>query len=147
MVSSTANAENKIQRSLQKFLNTVIVALISFYQKYLSVLKGFSCAYRILHGSESCSSYIRRMFLEQDMMAAISMSQVRFKECFHASQVLNSEMYKNENSNKTRRRKFLLNMALGFLAPTLFGYSRGECCYNPGACCSAYTENDEDDDN
>ena len=91
---------------------------------------------------------LKRALLEQDLMTAIPLSQVRFKECFHASQVLNSETYKNENSNKTRRRQFLQNMTLGFLSPTLLGYSKFECCYNPGAGCNAYTgEDDDNDDN
>ncbi len=49
-------------------MNKIAVALISGYQEYISPRKGFSCAYRILHGDESCSHYIKRMFLTSSLV-------------------------------------------------------------------------------
>lgn len=146
MVASSTNPKSKIQEKVQSFINGVVVVLISLYQRYLSPLKGFSCAHRVLHGGESCSGYVKRMFLEQDLMTAISMSQIRFKECSHASKTLNTRVYKNEGFKGSKRRKFLQFVLLGFFAQFLTGYSKFECCYNPCACCEAYSGDDEDDD-
>ncbi|MGD1700865.1 membrane protein insertion efficiency factor YidD [Dapis sp. BLCC M229] len=69
-------------------MNKIAVALISGYQQYISPRKGFSCAHRILYGDESCSHYIKRMFIEQDFSGAITAANQRFKACKEANQIL-----------------------------------------------------------
>ncbi len=42
-------------------MNRAIIALIVFYQKYISPYKGFRCAYAMLHCGDSCSRVIRKI--------------------------------------------------------------------------------------
>ncbi len=55
--------------------------LITAYQKYLSPLKGFSCAHRVLHRGESCSQYVKRTILERGLSDAWPESRQRFRDC------------------------------------------------------------------
>jgi len=50
-------------------------ALIAAYQRHISPHKGFHCAYRVQHGGQSCSGYIKRMIHERGLMAAIPISR------------------------------------------------------------------------
>jgi putative component of membrane protein insertase Oxa1/YidC/SpoIIIJ protein YidD len=55
--------------------------LITAYQKYLSPLKGFSCAHRVLHQGESCSQYVKRTILERGLSDALPQTRQRFRDC------------------------------------------------------------------
>ncbi len=65
-----------------------ISGLITGYQTYLSPHKGFSCAYRIWHGDESCSQHVKRVVMEQGFRAALPLVRSRFNECKVANQSL-----------------------------------------------------------
>jgi putative component of membrane protein insertase Oxa1/YidC/SpoIIIJ protein YidD len=60
---------------------TSIAGLITVYQKYLSPLKGFSCAHRVLHRGESCSQYVKRTILERGLSDALPQTRQRFRDC------------------------------------------------------------------
>ncbi len=90
-------------------MNKIAVALISGYQQYISPRKGFSCAYRILHGDESCSHYIKRMFIEQDFSRAIAAAGQRFKACKEANQILKLQAVSNsENEEDLKEQENLV---------------------------------------
>lgn len=76
-----------------------ITAIVSrnFYQRNRSNVKfickfeykkGYSCAYRLLHGGESCSDYVKHLLGEQSLMSAVKISLQRFKACSAASHSL-----------------------------------------------------------
>ncbi len=77
-----------------------ITGSISYYQKYLSPLKGYSCAHRILHRGESCSQYVKRTFGEQNFKTALSMTRERFNECSLAALELNRLVIQSNSSSK-----------------------------------------------
>ena len=58
-----------------------VARLITAYQNYLSPFKGFSCAHRVLHGTESCSQYVKRTILERGLSDAWPNSRQRFRDC------------------------------------------------------------------
>lgn len=91
--------KNSEETSVPDIFNTVsrtlVINLIRDYQKFLSPHKGFSCAYRVLHGGESCSQYFKRVVGEDGILIAISSAKNRFRECREA----------NENL-KLRRKKY-----------------------------------------
>lgn len=64
------------------------VSSIDAYKTYISPKKGFSCAHRMLHGDESCSDYVRRMFSSENFMAAVQLSRSRFQNCVAANKTL-----------------------------------------------------------
>lgn len=126
-------------------IRRVVVILISCYQKYLSPIKGFSCAYRVLHRGESCSCYTKRTILQQDLITAISMSQQRFRACASANRVLMARRHQQVSDELNvvadrernqqgkvglfRRRKFLQTMMLGLTMP-VFTQQRFSCCFD-----------------
>jgi len=141
----------------------LLVSLISAYQKYLSPYKGFSCAHRILYKGESCSNYMKRNLLEQDLITAIKISNQRFDECAQAHDTLVAQSQKTPEGKETKRRKFLQLLFLGFLTPFLLGArgsSLGKCCAKSGKnsddfaslcklfrCWRCSNNNNNDDDN
>ena len=61
--------------------NHVAALLIRVYQRYLSPLKGYSCAHRVLYGNESCSQYVKQAILKQGLSDAWPSSRQRFRDC------------------------------------------------------------------
>ncbi|MBE9004575.1 membrane protein insertion efficiency factor YidD [Fortiea sp. LEGE XX443] len=74
--------------SFEPLAKTMAINFITAYQKYISPFKGFSCPHRQLHGGESCSTYIKRMFYEQSLIEVVKSSQQRFQDCVFASKTL-----------------------------------------------------------
>ncbi|CAN1210571.1 hypothetical protein TUMEXPCC7403_10270 [Tumidithrix helvetica PCC 7403] len=66
----------------------IAVTSIAGYQRYISPHKGFSCAHRILHGSESCSQFVKRVIIEEGVVTAVKASRQRFQACKEANQIL-----------------------------------------------------------
>ncbi len=75
-------------RPLDTFTRTTASLLISGYQKYLSPLKGFSCAHRVWHRGESCSQYTKHTIVDRGLVAAIPLVRSRFGECKIANERL-----------------------------------------------------------
>ena len=62
--------------------------LITLHQRHISPYKGFQCAYRVLHGGDSCSQYVKRMVLQQGVWNIFSTARKRFSECRYAKEAL-----------------------------------------------------------
>ena len=114
-------------------IRRIVVIAISFYQNFLSPLKGFSCAYRLYHKSESCSCYVKRVFVENDLRTAIAFADQRFQDCMLASELLDSESDSIiNNDNLVGRRKVMKIFSffpLSFLLPQAASF-KGNCCGN-----------------
>jgi putative component of membrane protein insertase Oxa1/YidC/SpoIIIJ protein YidD len=74
--------------SLDPLAKTMAINSITAYQKYISPRKGFSCSHRRLHGGESCSNYIKRILIEQNLAEVLKLSLQRFKDCTQAGKTL-----------------------------------------------------------
>lgn len=61
---------------------------IAAYKTYISPRKGFACAHRLVHGGESCSTYIKHLLGQESLMSAVQLSRQRFKACAAASYTL-----------------------------------------------------------
>lgn len=91
----------------------IAITLIGGYQKHLSPHKGFSCAYRLLHGGESCSQYIKRRIAQDGLVATLKASRQRFQACRKANEILrsrhchysNTENNLDQEENKRRQLK------------------------------------------
>ncbi|MBF2073997.1 MAG: membrane protein insertion efficiency factor YidD [Synechococcales cyanobacterium C42_A2020_086] len=68
---------------------------VGTYQTHLSPHKGFSCPYRLLHGGESCSEYVKQVLMNQDLMTAIKLAPQRFRDCKAAAQMLQQTLRSN----------------------------------------------------
>ena len=58
-----------------------IAALIMGYQRWLSPLKGFTCAHRAFHGGDSCSEWGRKTVLEVGVLSFLALMYERLKDC------------------------------------------------------------------
>ncbi|MDN2677197.1 membrane protein insertion efficiency factor YidD [Janthinobacterium sp. SUN033] len=54
---------------------------IGAYQRYLSPHKGFSCAYRVLTGRDSCSVYGRKVIARHGLRPGLSLLRRRLHSC------------------------------------------------------------------
>jgi putative component of membrane protein insertase Oxa1/YidC/SpoIIIJ protein YidD len=77
------------------------ITFISWYQRRLSPLKGFSCPRRRLHGHDSCSQYAKRVIARFGLSRGLRLLRRRFADCHHAAQILN---YQNPKSSEDRPR-------------------------------------------
>jgi putative component of membrane protein insertase Oxa1/YidC/SpoIIIJ protein YidD len=102
-----AGRHNAINPSRPGLIDSVAIAAITGYQRYLSPHKGFRCAHRVLHQGESCSQYVKREVQEAGLVAALRSSRVRFAECKEANQII-----------RERRRDYLLSLSASASYPT-----------------------------
>ncbi|MGB3203126.1 MAG: membrane protein insertion efficiency factor YidD [Nodosilinea sp.] len=66
------------------------IASLNLYRTYLSPRKGVSCPHGVLYG-ESCSDYVQRILLNQNLSAAIRLAPQQFRNCKSAAQTLQSQ--------------------------------------------------------
>ncbi len=74
--------------AVEPVISQMAIDAIAIYKAYVSPHKGFACAHRMVHGGESCSTYIQRLLGEDSLMSVIGLSHQRFKACTVASQTL-----------------------------------------------------------
>ncbi|PZU97645.1 MAG: hypothetical protein DCE90_06050 [Pseudanabaena sp.] len=89
-----------VAATLGKVARGTAVAAISGYQKFISPHKGFSCAHRVLYGSESCSQYFKRVIAEEGIGMAIANAKGRFQECHDANEILKERRAKCQAKQK-----------------------------------------------
>jgi putative component of membrane protein insertase Oxa1/YidC/SpoIIIJ protein YidD len=77
--------------TIEVFVTQAAIASLNTYQKHLSPRKGFSCPHRLLYGGESCSDYVKRLLMNQNLLTTIQMSPQRFKACKISAQTLQSQ--------------------------------------------------------
>ena len=82
----------------------LVLSLISFYQKYISPIKGFRCAYGYLHGNGTCSSRISEIVRDsrfKDMPAKIS---EQFKECSLAKKTIENDRPNRKDTDECNEK-------------------------------------------
>jgi putative component of membrane protein insertase Oxa1/YidC/SpoIIIJ protein YidD len=78
-------------------MRTLVIALITFYQRYISPRKGFRCAHAALHHGDSCSGAVKRIIREEGVFRGYGKIRQRFRECKLA--------YAQISKEKERKRK------------------------------------------
>ncbi len=130
----------------ESVIQTAIVFMISMYQRCISPIKGFSCAYRIQHKTESCSSYIKQAFIEQNLHTAILLSKQRFRDCAEAAELLTAQHHDSQPMlyGDMGRRSALRFFSLFTVG--MFATRAQSGCPGIQVCCSGLVFNDDDDD-
>jgi len=59
----------------------MLIALINFYQRFISPFKGFKCAHNAVHRQGSCSHSVKQLISQYGIIRALPMIRLRFKEC------------------------------------------------------------------
>ena len=65
-----------------------LIRLITLYQRYLSPHKGFSCAYRVLHNTHSCSQGVKAILWRYPLSTSLPQIRAQFQQCRQAARVL-----------------------------------------------------------
>jgi putative component of membrane protein insertase Oxa1/YidC/SpoIIIJ protein YidD len=96
--TSFSSRHSSINSSQPGIVDSLAIAAITGYQRYLSPYKGFRCAHRVLHQGESCSQYVKRAVGEEGLLAALQISRLRFTECNEANQIIQARQRNNLRS-------------------------------------------------
>ncbi|MDC1286637.1 membrane protein insertion efficiency factor YidD [Gammaproteobacteria bacterium] len=87
---------NQLTGMRTDFFSLIVVALIVFYQKVISPIKGFSCAHSHQHGGLSCSEYVKQVVLHKGVVSGYSDIRLRFNACRSAALKFNRKYPHNE---------------------------------------------------
>jgi putative component of membrane protein insertase Oxa1/YidC/SpoIIIJ protein YidD len=87
---------------LQKFTGSLVDFAIRDYQLYISPHKGFSCAYRKLHGGSSCSGYFREIVAIEGLTKSLYLFPNRLTECREAFLILQSQQSTSPKGGKKK---------------------------------------------
>jgi len=66
----------------------IFLTLIDFYQRFLSPVKGFTCAHHSLYRGDTCSNAIKKIIQNNSLRDVPRLSKARFRECKDASSKL-----------------------------------------------------------
>jgi putative component of membrane protein insertase Oxa1/YidC/SpoIIIJ protein YidD len=67
-------------------MRRLLARLVVLYQRHLSPLKGFRCAYRAVHGGPSCSEHFRLQLMGAGIFTALTSLPERAQACRGALQ-------------------------------------------------------------
>ncbi|HEX9173450.1 MAG TPA: membrane protein insertion efficiency factor YidD [Telluria sp.] len=70
--------------SPDRLLTRLALLSIRAYQRYLSPVKGFSCALRVATGGDSCSAYGYRVIDRRGIKQGLGLLRRRMQACGHA---------------------------------------------------------------
>ncbi len=62
-------------------MKRLALAAIAFYRRHLSRLKGFSCAFRVYTGRDSCSAYGQRVIARHGLVRGLMLLIRRMNAC------------------------------------------------------------------
>jgi len=62
-------------------MKRLALAAIAFYRRHLSRLKGFSCAFRVYTGRDSCSAYGQRVISRHGLVIGLMLLNRRMNAC------------------------------------------------------------------
>jgi len=80
-------------------MRKICIALIDFYQRFVSPYKGFKCAHHTLHQSGSCSHAVKNLIDQKGLWKAWPAIKSRFRECSNAYQVLTDKTSNYERAD------------------------------------------------
>jgi putative component of membrane protein insertase Oxa1/YidC/SpoIIIJ protein YidD len=76
------------ERGFQTVFIKIATYAIRDYKSYISPYKGFSCAYKKLYGSESCSEHFLDLVESYGLSQAVPLFQQRLEDCQQANSIL-----------------------------------------------------------
>jgi len=80
-MTSQASQKSAFSRPRPSLVAQLALCSINLYQRYLSPAKGFSCAYRVLTGRDSCSAYGYRVIARHGLLNGWSLLRRRLHAC------------------------------------------------------------------
>jgi putative component of membrane protein insertase Oxa1/YidC/SpoIIIJ protein YidD len=116
------------------FLSRLALWAIRLYQRHLSPIKGFSCAYRVATGANSCSQHGYRVIARHGLALGLPLLQRRLRRCGESHRSLaNRRPVPNPVLHYQRGDCDLLACGCDGVKPPGAGRCLGELACN-GAC-------------
>jgi len=81
-------------------LRRVAIFFIELYQKYLSPLKGYKCAYGAYHGGDTCSKVVKNLVMKYGLIESWPKINKQFLACSMAYQNIKDDKEKNKDKKK-----------------------------------------------
>ncbi len=78
------------------------LALIYFYQRVISPVKGFSCAHHQLHRGDTCSNAVKKIISDNSLIAALPLISARFSACKSAADSIIAERTRHTTNYDNR---------------------------------------------
>lgn len=113
-------------------MKALALAAIRGYQRFLSPLKGFSCAFRVFTGADGCSAYGYRVIERFGVRRGLGLLDRRLALCGHVHRRLPAPAAAPPHPRRRRQR--------GFCEPScdVVACDLGACGHGAGHCpCSA----------
>lgn len=82
-------------------INRLALLFISLYQRYLSPLKGYRCAYASLHGGHSCSTAVKNIVADKGVFSGYADIRHQFEQCTLAYH----EVQETEKKKKQKKQE------------------------------------------
>jgi len=76
------------------------LALVRFYQRRISPMKGYRCAHGAYHGGLSCSCFCAKQIEEHGVLKAVLSMPLRFRACHEAARLMTEE----KDSKKPKKK-------------------------------------------
>ncbi|MEM1426302.1 MAG: membrane protein insertion efficiency factor YidD [Cyanobacteria bacterium P01_H01_bin.130] len=105
---------------LDRLFRRILIRSIGFYQRRLSPYKGFSCAYRVLHRTHSCSQATQEILRDHSLVEALPRIRHQFCQCRDAMHVIRDRRSQMATQSPRCRRRLAPNATPhSLLFPTL----------------------------
>jgi|GEM_PF-396301 len=91
-----------MMRWIMQCLTLLALLLIRLYQRWISPYKGYTCAYRVHRGGESCSGYGYRVIGRFGVWRGVGLLQRRFVLCAEAAEACRAHSIEREVAFRRR---------------------------------------------
>lgn len=79
-----------------------LLSVIGLYQKWVSPIKGFSCAHHIYFGRSTCSVYGKRAISKHGAWSGVRLIFRRLRACSRVMKTIENEAPEDENPKKKK---------------------------------------------
>lgn len=79
------NNVSKYNAIVDSFLRKILIRMITVYQRRISPHKRFSCAYRVVHRTHSCSQAVKIILQKNSLGTSIPLIRQQFRQCRQAA--------------------------------------------------------------
>jgi putative component of membrane protein insertase Oxa1/YidC/SpoIIIJ protein YidD len=114
-------------------MKILALAAISFYQRYLSPLKGFNCAFRRHTGRDSCSAYGKRVIARHGLPVGLELLRRRLDDCHEIHQHYHPAMPAMSKRHRAQAGNCDLSCDASDVADVL-GCSNNCTCFSIPSC-------------
>ncbi|MEM6500814.1 MAG: membrane protein insertion efficiency factor YidD [Cyanobacteria bacterium P01_C01_bin.89] len=121
----------QLNQGLDIIVRRILIHAISFYQRRISPHKKFSCAYRVLYNSHSCSQGAKEILKNYSLFEALPRIQKQFHQCRQAVRIIRDRRIHSPRCSHVATSKIAApeNILFPTLGESVFSTRRGDPGY------------------